>query len=172
VSVNIGEEICGEWLKHVRGCEFVSYDLKIPGGEIDVVGLSLAGKGTIYACEVAVHLETGLRYTRGGHGVPVESDNVRRLTEKFRRDAAYVAAEFPGRAPELMFWSPVVLDRQVEEVREAVAALAAEGVAVKPVINGEFGAALEQLRAVAREKSAAMESPVMRLLQIEEAVRA
>lgn len=52
--MNIGEEICGEWLRHVRGCEFVQYNLKPPGvqGEIDVIGINLA-KHVVYVSEVA-----------------------------------------------------------------------------------------------------------------------
>ena len=55
--MNIGEEICGEWLRHVRHCEFVQYNLKTPGvqGETDVIGISLA-KRTVYVCEVGIHL--------------------------------------------------------------------------------------------------------------------
>jgi hypothetical protein len=39
--------------------------LKTPDvqGEIDVIGISLANR-TVYACEVAVHLVTGLQYVK------------------------------------------------------------------------------------------------------------
>jgi hypothetical protein len=37
--MNIGEEICGEWLRHVAKREFVQYNLRTPDeqGEIDVI---------------------------------------------------------------------------------------------------------------------------------------
>jgi hypothetical protein len=28
--MNIGEEVCGEWLRHVQACEFVQYNVKTP----------------------------------------------------------------------------------------------------------------------------------------------
>ena len=39
--MNIGEEICGEWLRHVKGCEFVQYNVRTADvhGEIDVIGI-------------------------------------------------------------------------------------------------------------------------------------
>ncbi|MFA5908083.1 MAG: hypothetical protein WC815_04825 [Vicinamibacterales bacterium] len=63
--MNIGEEICGEWLRHVAGCDFVQYNLKTSDvqGEIDVIGICLASR-TVYACEVAIHLVTGLQYVK------------------------------------------------------------------------------------------------------------
>ncbi len=63
--MNIGEEICGEWLRHVKGCDFVQYNVKprAEQGEIDVVGIDLARR-IVYACEVAVHLITGLQYVK------------------------------------------------------------------------------------------------------------
>jgi hypothetical protein len=80
--VNIGEEICGEWLRHVRRCEFVQYNLKPPDtqGEIDVIGINLAER-TVWVCEVAIHLVTGLQYVKDK-----QPDNVPRLTAKFRKD--------------------------------------------------------------------------------------
>ena len=39
--MNIGEEICGEWLRHVKGCEFVQYNVRTPDVHrgIDVIGI-------------------------------------------------------------------------------------------------------------------------------------
>ena len=36
---NIGEEIAGEYLKVIKGCEFIEYNLHTPDvqGEIDVI---------------------------------------------------------------------------------------------------------------------------------------
>ncbi|MCP5069858.1 MAG: hypothetical protein GY946_25095 [bacterium] len=35
--MKLGEKICGEWLRHVKDCEFVQYNLKTTKvqGEID-----------------------------------------------------------------------------------------------------------------------------------------
>lgn len=42
--MSVGEGICGEWLRHVKGCEFVQYNLETTEvqGEIDVIGINLA----------------------------------------------------------------------------------------------------------------------------------
>ena len=60
--MNIGEEICGEWLRHIKGCDFVQYNVQTHDaqGEIDVIGINLDER-IVYACEVAIHLITGLQ---------------------------------------------------------------------------------------------------------------
>ncbi len=41
---NPGEEFVGEYLRHIRGCEFVQYNLQTTDvqGEIDVIGINMA----------------------------------------------------------------------------------------------------------------------------------
>ena len=89
--MNIGEEICGEWLRHVCRCEFIQYNLKTPDiqGEIDVIGINLSDH-IVYACEVAIHLVTGLQYVKENR-----PDNVPRLTTKFCKDVKYIQKAFP-----------------------------------------------------------------------------
>jgi hypothetical protein len=170
--MNIGEEICGEWLRHVRTCGFVDYNVKLPtgGGEIDVVGIDLATR-TVYACEVAVHLITGLQYTRDNR-----PDNVERITAKFRKDVAWVREGFPGYRHVFMLWSPVVRNQrpgsshnQLEHVREVVERIRGEfAVDVELIINERFQVALDELRMVARNDTKEHCSSVVRYLQVEE----
>lgn len=170
--MNIGEEICGEWLRHVRRCEFVQYNLKVPGGqgEIDVIGINLAER-VVYACEVAVHLVTGLQYVRDGR-----PDNFERLTTKFRKDIEYVRKAFPEYMHVFMFWSPVVKNQragaksnQLDDVHRAVERIREDfDEALELVINESFQEALRSLRAVARETTKELDSSVMRLFQVEE----
>ena len=49
-----GEELVGEYLRHIRGCEFVQYNLQTSEvqGEIDVIGLQAVTVGQ-RASEVA-----------------------------------------------------------------------------------------------------------------------
>jgi hypothetical protein len=28
MRVDVGEEVCGEWLRHIKHCEFVQYNVK------------------------------------------------------------------------------------------------------------------------------------------------
>lgn len=170
--MNVGEEICGEWLRHVEGCEFVEYNLKTSyvQGEIDVIGLNLKTR-TVYACEVAVHLITGLQYVRDGH-----PDNVPRLTAKFRKDVQYVQKEFPEYHHIFMLWSPIVKNQragskynQMEDVRQIADTIESElGVKIKLVVNETFQEALQDLREAARRETKELDSSVMRYLQVEE----
>jgi len=170
--MNIGEEICGEWLRHVRACGFVDYNVKLPtgGGEIDVVGIDLSDH-TVYACEVAIHLVTGLQYTRDAR-----PDNVERLAAKFRKDVAHVREGFPEYRHVFMLWSPVVrnqragsINNQLEDVQRVVELLRRElQVDIELVINERFQLALDELRAVARNDTKEHTSSVVRYLQVEE----
>jgi len=65
MSINLGEELVAAYLQYLKGCDFIQQNLYTPDiqGEIDVVGINLNTK-TIYVCEVAIHLVTGLRYTK------------------------------------------------------------------------------------------------------------
>ena len=124
--MNVGEEICGEWLRHIKGCEFVQYNLKPSGmrAEIDVIGINLSEK-TVYACEVTVHLVTGLQYTKDKR-----PDNVNRLTAKFQKDIAYIREAFSDYEHVFMLWSPIVkggagrnpVYDQIQHVGEVIAA--------------------------------------------------
>ncbi|NQT51154.1 hypothetical protein HQ576_03850 [bacterium] len=170
--MNTGEEICGEWLRHVKGCDFVEYNLAIPGtqGEIDVVGISLRER-LLYTCEVAVHLPTGLWYQRERRPA-----NVAILTEKFMRHIEYLRRYFEDYHHELMLWSPIVKSagpraqfNQVEDVAEIVRIVLAEsGLTVTVIMNESYHGVLQELREIARRESRKLESSVMRYLQIEE----
>ena len=60
-----GEELVGSYLREVLECDFVEFNLRarFVQGEIDVIGINTAKK-TVYICEVATHLETGLQYVK------------------------------------------------------------------------------------------------------------
>ena len=170
--MNIGEEICGEWLRHVRSCEFVQYNLKTPDiqGEIDVIGINLA-KRVVYACEVAVHLITGLQYVKDRR-----PDNVPRLTSKFRKDIKYIRKAFRDYKHVFMLWSPVVKNQrsgakynQVRDIELIVNTIQREfRVVIEPVINEKFMEALGKLRQMASRETQELDSTVMRFLQVEE----
>ncbi len=64
----MGEFVVGAWLKEVAGVDFLSYNVRPPGGglaglaEFDVVGFD-HGERTVYLAEVSTHLD-GLNYGR------------------------------------------------------------------------------------------------------------
>lgn len=101
---NPGEEIVGEYLKLIKNCDFVEYNLYTPDiqGKIDVVGINAKEK-TLYVCEVATHLITGLQYTKSNR-----PDNLERFCKKFRKNIPYARKYFPDFKHHFMIWSPVV----------------------------------------------------------------
>jgi hypothetical protein len=169
--MNVGEEICGEWLRHVKGCQFVQYNVQTTEsqGEIDVIGIDIE-KNIVYTCEVAVHLVTGLQYVRNKR-----PDNVDRFVSKFSRSIGYIQSNFPDYQHEFMLWSPIVKHRklgandQLRHVEQISEKLRSQfGVDIQPVINEVFNDAMIQLRSAAARESKELSSPIMRYLQIEE----
>lgn len=172
--MNTGEVLVASYLQHIEGCEFVQQNLSTTGttgqGEIDVLGINLKQK-KIFVCEVAIHLTTGLQYTRGN-----QPANVQKLAEKFSRDIAYAQQLFPDYAHEFMLWSPVVKagkpgakHSQITDLATLGETIFAEyGIRLRFVINQAFQQALDNMRAQARKTTAELKCPVMRYLQIEE----
>jgi hypothetical protein len=173
--MNPGEEICGEWLRHVEGCDFVQYNVKTSAeqGEIDVIALHLI-RHEVFACEVATHLITGMQYVKGG-----QPDNVARFVHKFKKNHAYLRAAFPAYAVRLMLWSPVVRNQaegskhnQTRDLGDIQAAVReAVQTEVEFVVNASYQERLDQLRQVARRETKELTSPIMRFLQVEEHLR-
>lgn len=172
--MNTGEALVASYLQHIEGCQFVQQNLNTTGttsqGEIDVLGINLQDK-TLFVCEVAIHLTTGLQYTRNN-----QPANLEKLTEKFGRDIAYARQLFPDHQHQFMLWSPVVKTgkpdarhSQMADLQTLQAELQARyGVSLQLVINQAFQQALEQMRAYARRTTAELKCPVLRYLQIEE----
>ncbi|GMR18009.1 MAG: hypothetical protein BMS9Abin33_0408 [Gammaproteobacteria bacterium] len=169
---NLGEEIAGEYLKIVKGCEFIEYNLHTPDvqGEIDVVGIDVKNK-RIYICEVATHLITGLQYV-----TQATPDNVDRFLKKFRKNIPYAIKYFPEHEKHFMLWSPIVKNQgdnakhnQLNDVNEIKERLYSEfGCNLELVINHEYKKCLDDLRAFAKKETKELKSPVLRLMQIEE----
>ncbi len=169
---NIGEEIAGEYLKIIKGCDFVEYNLYTPDvqGEIDVVGINAKEK-IVYVCEVAIHLITGLQYVKNR-----QPDNVDRFIRKFRKDIQYANAYFADYQKHFMLWSPIVKNQgtgakhnQLRDVEQIKTTLQKEfGVELELIINAMFQECLSELRTYAARESKELKSPVLRLYQIEE----
>jgi hypothetical protein len=169
---NPGEEVAGEYLKIILGCDFVEYNLYTPDvqGEIDVVGINAKEK-TVYICEVATHLVTGLQYVQNK-----QPDNVNRFTKKFRKNIEYANKYFPEYEKHFMLWAPIVKksglnakNNQMNDITEIQDILKSEyGVYIEPVINQEYAKCLSELRAYAAKETKELKSPLLRLMQIEE----
>ncbi|MCD9499022.1 hypothetical protein [Photobacterium carnosum] len=169
---NPGEELVGEYLKHILGCDFVEYNLYTPNiqGEIDVVGINIKAK-EVYICEVATHLITGLQYVKNN-----QPDNIERFYKKFVKNIRYVEECFPNHKARFMLWSPIVKDqssnakhnqcRDIKTIQDQI--LTEFSVEIEPVINQKDSKCLSELRFYARNETKELKSPIMRLFQIEE----
>jgi len=174
IMTNTGEEIVAAYLEYIEQCAFIQKNLYTPDvqGEIDVVGINLSEK-RIYACEVAIHLITGLQYTKNN-----QPNNVDKLVEKFSKDIDYIKKYFPECEYEqhFMLWSPIVKDQkpeakhnQMRDISEIVETIKIKyNVELEVVINNDFNTCLNKLREYAKGETKNLQSPIMRYLQIEE----
>ena len=176
---NVGEEIAGEYLRVCKDCEFVEYNLYTPDiqGEIDVVGINLRAK-TVYLCEVAVHLATGLMYVDQKSNQP---NNVKKLIQKLEKDREYAIKYFPatlGYNHVLMLWSPIIKQahegskhNQTKDIVEIQRYFAENHkINLHLIINQAYQDCLAELRDYAASQTKELKSPVLRYLQIEESL--
>lgn len=170
--MNIGEELVAAYLEYIEGCDFIQQNLYTPDvqGEIDVVGLNLKSR-TLFVCEVAVHLITGLQYTRNAR-----PNNVNKLTDKFKRDIEYANKYFPNHSKRFMLWTPIVRvptrqtkNSQMRDIEEIKANILFEyNVELECIINERFLECLEEMRRFAESQTQNLNSPILRYLQLEE----
>lgn len=168
---NIGEQLVGDYLRVKESCDFIDYNVytKDSQGEIDVIGIKNKTK-KVFICEVAIHLSTGLQYTKNKR-----PDTGARFISKFSKDIEYANKYFKGYTKEFMLWSPIVKDskgkieyNQKAHLKNAVAEIKRKyGVNINLMINEKFSEAISALRSHAAETSEELKSPVLRLLQIE-----
>lgn len=168
--MNVGEQLVADYLQHVEECQFVGQNLPTSGeqGEIDVIGVDIENK-KIYMCEVAIHLETGLQYTKDRH-----PNNINKFIEKFRRCSNYANDYWKGYTHIYMLWSPIVKSpqkssahSQVKDVEEIVSQLEQENIKVTPIINQDFMKCIEELKNHAANTTTELKSPIMRYMQLE-----
>lgn len=159
---DVGEYIVGAYLQLIEGCDFIDYNVRVPGGgleglgELDVIGLNFSNN-TAYLCEVTTHIR-GLQY--GNNQATVE-----RIRHKHERQRAYAQnhlTQFNNFV--YMLWSPVVpVGYQTEHLAQI------EGLQL--VINGEYKRRVEQLRELAGSTTHDARNPFFRILQILEHMR-
>lgn len=170
--LNVGEQLVSSYLRYIRNCDFIQTNLYTvdANGEIDVVGINLKEK-QVYICEVAIHLTTGLQYVKDKR-----PNNVQKLTDKFSRDIEYANKHLSEYNRHFMLWSPIVKDSQGQATYNQIGHLAdvkasikaSFGVELECVVNEAFQTCLQEMRTFAGSKTAELQCPVMRLLQIEE----
>ncbi len=168
---NVGEILVGDYLRIKESCDFIDYNVytRDSQGEIDVIGINNKAK-KVFICEVAIHLKTGIQYTKNKR-----PDTCQRLTDKFTKDIEYANKYFRGYKKEFMLWSPIVKDskgkieynqadhlkRMTDEIKKRTK------IKIQLMVNDKFHAAFLELKKYAASNSEELKSPVLRLLQIE-----
>jgi len=162
MKTEIGEYIVGAYLKIIKRCDFVDYNVRFPGGgleglnELDVVGLDFKRK-IAYLCEVTTHIR-GLLY----------KDNittVEKIKTKYDKQKEYAdkyLSDFPDRC--FMFWSPVVPKGYITEELKKINGL-------ELIINEKYTQCIDELREKARKLTNDIGNPFFRMLQILEHLR-
>jgi hypothetical protein len=169
---NPGEHFVGQYLKYIKKCDFVEYNLQtiFTQGEIDVVGINSITK-QIYVCEVATHLETGLQYTKNN-----QPDNVKRFISKFEKNIEYVKINFKDYACVYMLWTPIikvpknesVKHNQLKDVEEIEIYFKEKfKINLQIIFNEAYLKCIKELRDIAVKTPQELKSPIMRFLQIE-----
>ena len=159
MKTEMGEYIVGAYLKLIKNCNFVDYNVRRPGGglagldELDVMGLDFDTK-TAYLCEVTTHLD-GLLY---GSSKKNTVDRIKKKYDKMRDYAEnHLRKElFSERC--FMFWSPVVsagVEMELEEIQ-----------GLELVINDRYSACVGELLEQASKVTYDTNNPAFRILQI------
>jgi hypothetical protein len=170
---NPGEHLVGQYLKTIKNCDFVEYNLqtKFVQGEIDVVGIDSVNN-QIYICEVATHLESGLKYTKDK-----KPNNFERFISKFTKNIEYAKRNFQDYICNYMLWTPIIFFpkkedtklNQYQDLQDIKTFLKDEfNVELELIYNQKYLDCIDELRQIAKETTQEMTSPIMRFLQIEE----
>jgi hypothetical protein len=153
----VGEYIVGAHLQLVEKCDFITYNVRPPGGglkgleELDLVALNFKTR-TAFLCEVTTHIR-GLLYKNN-------QESVARIRKKHGRQKAY-AKKFLTSFDTFryQFWSPVVPRGYLTENLAKIKGL-------ELVINGEYKSRVLALQQLAETSTHDARNPVFRVLQI------
>lgn len=162
MKTEIGEYIVGAYLKIIKECDFVDYNVRHPGGglkglnEIDVIGLDFKNE-TAYLCEVTTHIR-GALYTDNKTTVETVKTKYDRLKEYANEHLSF----FPHRY--FMFWSPYVPEGYVTNNLGEIYGL-------ELIINKKYTQYIEELKKEARASTNDSGNPFFRTLQILEHLR-
>lgn len=156
MNTEMGEYIVGAFLKLVKGCDFIDYNVRRPGGglaglnEIDVLGLDFKNT-TVYLCEVTTHLD-GLLYKDKMTTI----NTIKRKCDNLHDYAKAYLSDFPQH--HYMFWSPVVARSVAQELEQING--------FELVINDHYSACVRELQELATKVTHDTGNPVFRVFQI------
>lgn len=118
-------------------------------------------------------MKTGLRYTKNG-----QLDNFNKLYEKFENDFKYGQKYWPDYGVIYMFWSPIIKSAKpsskynkmndLKNLNDEFKQKYGDYGHIELIINEKYLDCLQALQKIASEKTEAMSTTIMRVLQIYE----
>lgn len=162
MKTDVGEYIVGAYLKIIKECTVVDYNVRFPGGglkglnELDVIGLDFKRKAA-YLCEVTTHIR-GVLYKDNKTTV----EKIRSKHDVQKEYAEAFLTDFPSKV--YMFWSPVVPKGFITEELQLINSL-------ELMINQEYTRCIDELREKAKVMTNDAGNPFFRMLQILESLK-
>ena len=164
MRTEIGEYVVGAWLKVVKKCSFIDYNVRPPIkgleglGEFDVVGLDLKNK-KVFICEVVTHLN--------GMGYKDLETTVKKVEDKFMRQQKYAKGYLPNDFDvRYMLWSPIVTPKYLAEIEKI-----AKKEELELVINSSYSTKIDEIKTAIKGETKDFGNPFIRVIQIFEALK-
>jgi len=163
MKTEIGEYIVGAYLKIIKECDFVDYNVKPRGGrleglnELDVIGINFKNN-SVYLCEATTHI-TGLL-------IQDAETTMNKIKQKHKRQKEYYKKYLNNFSnPHFMFWSPFVSKGKTEKLKKDRSLKGLE-----LIINEKYASCIRELEGKAIKMTNATGNPFFRMLQITERI--
>jgi len=163
MKTEIGEYIVGAYLKIIKDCDFVDYNVRPRGGkleglnELDVIGINFKNN-SVYLCEATTHI-TGLL-------IKDYKTTIDKIKQKHNRQKEYYKKYLKNFSnPHFMFWSPFVSKGKMDKL-EKIKSLKG----LELIINEKYAYCINELKEKAKKMTNNTGNPFFRMLQIIERV--
>lgn len=168
MALNGIEEFVGEYLKIMKGCDFVKYNEKFTVAtedghkqkgmsEADVIGINLKDR-TVFVCEVSAQME-GIYDT---YPAKLDCGNP---NNKFAKNQRYIEEQFKdfeSKTVKYMFWCPILKEKQ----KEKFTLPNDDKLKVELIAGQDFLKKIDELKEYLATSKKDYASPVIRFLQI------
>ncbi len=163
MKTEVGEYIVGAYLKIIKECDFVDYNVRPRGGrleglnELDVIGINFKNN-SVYLCEATTHI-TGLL-------IKDYKTTITKIEQKHERQKEYYKKYLKNfSVPCFMFWSPLVSKKQMEKLEKNKNLNNLDF-----ITNEKYASCINELKKKAMEITYDTGNPFFRMLQIIERI--
>lgn len=163
MKTEVGEYIVGSYLKIIKDCDFIDYNVRPRGGkleglnELDVIGINFK-ENSVYLCEATTHINGLLikDYTTTLRKIKQKHDRQKDYYEKYLKNFS---------TPHYMFWSPFISKGKIGKLLENSSLKDLEIIA-----NEKYALCIDELREKALKMTNDAGNPFFRMMQIIERV--